>query len=290
MSEIVGRIVAPLVNTNEPQALVIEVAVAPGDVVAAGDLICVLETSKSTEDVEAEHAGHIGPLHIALNDMVDAGALICEVWDGPPPAEAAAAAGPGGAAPKLTRKAEAMVAQAGITDLSPLPTDRFITQRDIEELIARQAAATPVELDPSLLGRIGPRSIVVFGGGGLGRSVIELIRAADAHDVLAVVDDGLSPGDDVLGVPVAGGAGALAALAQAGVTQAAHAVGGIGRMSLRTQVADRIAAAGLECPPWSTPPPRCRRRRPWARARRCIRAPRCRPGPRSAATRSSTPA
>ncbi len=248
MSRIVGRVVAPLVNTNEPEALVIELAVAAGDVVAQGDLICVLETSKSAEDVEAEFAGHIGPLRIGLNDMVEAGALICEIWDGPPPAQEARAAGAGGAAPKLTRKAEAMIAQAGITDLSSLPTDRFVTQRDIEELIARQAAAAPVELDPDLVSRIGPRSIVVFGGGGLGRTIIELIRAGGDHDVLGVVDDGMRPGDDVLGVPVVGGAGALPALAQAGLRHVAHAVGGIGRMSLRATVADRIAAAGLDAP------------------------------------------
>lgn len=248
MSNVVGRVVAPLVNTNEPEALVIEVAVSPGDVVAEGDLICVLETSKSAEDVLSEFAGHVGPLRVAVNDMVEAGALICEIWDGPPPAgtEAASAGGP---APKLTRKAAALIEQAGITDLSSLPTDRFVTERDVRDLIARRAAAAPVELDPALVERIGARSIVVYGGGGLGRSVIELIRGAGDFDVLAVVDDRLSPGDDVLGVPVVGGAGALTALAAAGLQRAAHAVGGIGRMSVRAQVADRIAAAGLALPP-----------------------------------------
>ncbi|MFP5451051.1 MAG: biotin/lipoyl-containing protein [Thermoleophilia bacterium] len=246
-STVVAGVVAPLVNNNEPQAQVIELLVANGDVVAEGDLLCVLETSKTTADVEAPAAGHVGRLRLREGDMVDAGAPICDIFDGPPPEEAAAAAADG-AAPRLTRKAEAMAREAGISDLSSLPTDRFITQRDIEELIARRAAAAPVELAPGLVASIGPRSIVVFGGGGLGRCVIEMIRAAGAGDVLGVIDDGLAPGDDVLGAPVLGGQAMLAALAGAGLTRAAHAVGGIGRMSSRVRVAGLIEAAGLAMP------------------------------------------
>lgn len=243
----VAEVVAPLVNNNEPQSQVIELLVADGAVVQAGDLLCVLETSKTTADVEAPAAGHVGRLRVAEGDMVDAGAPICEIFDGPPPAEAPAGEGDG-SAPRLTRKAEAALREAGITDLAGLPTDRFVTQRDVEELIARRAADAPVALDAAVLDAIGPRSLVVFGGGGLGRCVIEIVRASGVADLLGVVDDGLAPGDDVLGVPVLGGRGALAALSQAGLRQAAHAVGGIGRMAARERVARAIAEAGLSMP------------------------------------------
>lgn len=247
-SRVVAQVVAPLVNTNEPQSQVIEITVAAGAQVSEGDLICVLETSKSTADVEAEVAGHVGPLRVRVDDMVDAGAVICEIFDGPPPEAAAAGAAADGAAPRLTRKAEAMVREAGLTDLSSLPTDRFITQADIEELVARQAATSPVELAPEVVAAISPRSLIVFGGGGLGRCVIELVRASDAFELLGVVDDGLAPGDLVLGLPVLGGRTALAALAGAGVLHAAHAVGGVGRMSLRADVARAITDHGLALP------------------------------------------
>ena len=247
-SRVIAQVVAPLVNTNEPQSQVIEITVAAGDRVAEGDLICVLETSKSTADVEAEVAGHVGPLRVRLDDMVDAGAVICEIFDGPPPEAPTAGTGGDGAAPRLTRKAEAMVREAGITDLSSLPTDRFITQADIEELIARQATTGPVELAPEVVAAITPRSLIVFGGGGLGRCVIEMVRAAGDFTVLGVVDDGRTPGDQVLDVPVLGGRAALGALAGAGLRHAAHAVGGVGRMSLRADVATAITDQGLEMP------------------------------------------
>lgn len=244
---VVAEVVAPLVNNNEPEAQVIELLVAHGDAVAAGDLLCVLETSKSTEDVEAPAAGHVGRLRVRAGDMVGQGHPICTLFDGPPPAEEDGA-GPAGGELKLTRKAEALIREAGLTDLSSLPTDRFITQADVEALVARAAAAAPVVLDPGLVGRITPTALVVFGGGGLGRAVIELIRAEGRYEVLGVVDDGLTPGSEVLGAPVIGGAGALGALAAAGLQHVAHAVGGIGRVDVRAKVAATIAAAGLGMP------------------------------------------
>ncbi|MEQ9092978.1 MAG: lipoyl domain-containing protein, partial [Miltoncostaeaceae bacterium] len=229
---VVAEVLAPLVNNNEPEAQVIDLAVTHGDAVAAGDLLCVLETSKSTEDVEAPAAGHVGRLRVRAGDMVGQGHPICTLFDGPPPADDEAV-GPDGGELKLTRKAEALIREAGLTDLSSLPTDRFVTQADVEALLARTAAAAPVTLDPALVARITPTALVVFGGGGLGRAVIELVRAHARHEVLGVVDDNLEPGSEVLGAPVIGGTGALGALAAAGLRNVAHAVGGIGRVDVR---------------------------------------------------------
>jgi sugar O-acyltransferase (sialic acid O-acetyltransferase NeuD family) len=243
----IAEVLAPLVNNNEPEAQVIELLVAEGARVSAGDVLCVLETSKTAADVEAPVTGHVGRLRVSEGDMVAAGTPICEIFDGPPPEDAGPAA-PDGDAPRLTRKARALLDEAGVTDLSSLPRDRFVTAADVEALIAQRGHGEAVELDPALLAAIGPRSIAVFGGGGLGRCVIELIRASGAGDPVAVIDDGLAPGGDVLGVPLVGGASALPGLAQAGLARVAHAVGGVGRMAARAAVARTIAGSGLEMP------------------------------------------
>ncbi|HEU4895720.1 MAG TPA: biotin/lipoyl-containing protein, partial [Acidimicrobiia bacterium] len=47
----------PLVNPNEPEAMVVDVAVPEGARVEEGGLLCALETSKSVEDVYAEVSG-----------------------------------------------------------------------------------------------------------------------------------------------------------------------------------------------------------------------------------------
>jgi sugar O-acyltransferase (sialic acid O-acetyltransferase NeuD family) len=244
--QVVGRILAPLVNTNEPEAEVIELNVTAFSPVAKGDVVCLLETSKATMEVECEHDGWIGELHVALHDRITAGDLICEVFDGPPPRPEPGAVSDGagtGARPRLTRKAEAMARQAGI-DLATLPTDRFVTERDIQALIAPPPPA--VELDDALLARIRPNSVVIYGGGGLARDLIDSMRTRHELEALCVVDDGLEPGQQVLGVPVVGGRGALPALAAAGVRLAVNAVGAIGRIQVRIDIFEMLDAAGLQ--------------------------------------------
>jgi sugar O-acyltransferase (sialic acid O-acetyltransferase NeuD family) len=249
-ARLVGRIVAPLVNTNEPEAEVIELNVLPSAPVARGDVVCVLETSKATMAVESEHDGWVGEVHVALHDRITAGDPICEVFDAVPPPSASPARAPAadsagaGARPRLTRKAEAMARAAGI-DLSTLPTDRFVTERDILALVG-PARPAPAGLDETLLARIRPNSVVIFGGGGLARDLIDSMRTRHELEALCVVDDRLEPGQDVLGVPVVGGRDRLEALVEAGVRLAVNAVGGIGAIQVRIDIFEALERAGLQ--------------------------------------------
>jgi sugar O-acyltransferase (sialic acid O-acetyltransferase NeuD family) len=248
-AQLVGRIVAPLVNTNEPEAEVIELNLRPFSRIARGEVVCVLETSKATMEVESEHDGWVGEVRIALHDRVTAGDLICEVFDAEPapaPAEAAAPAADGGQAarPRLTRKAEAMARAAGV-DLSALPTDRFITERDILALVGEPQPA-PAGLGEAVLSRIRPNSVVIFGGGGLARDLIDSMRTRRELEALCVVDDRLEPGQEVLGVPVVGGRDRLDALVEAGVRLAVCAVGGIGAIQVRIDIFEALERAGLQ--------------------------------------------
>ncbi len=93
-----------------------------------------------------------------------------------------------------------------------------------------------------------PRALVVYGGGGHGKAVIDLVRATGTYEVVAVVDDGLPAGTQVLGVPVVGGAEALRDLAAQGVRLAANAVGGIHDLRVRVAIFDRLQEAGFACP------------------------------------------
>ncbi|MGI9119616.1 MAG: acetyltransferase, partial [Acidimicrobiales bacterium] len=92
--------------------------------------------------------------------------------------------------------------------------------------------------------------IVVFGGGGHGKTLLDLLGALGTYRVAGVVDDGLTPAHTVVGVPVIGGAGVLAELASRGVTLAVNAVGGItaAGMARRVAVFEQLLAAGLACP------------------------------------------
>jgi sugar O-acyltransferase (sialic acid O-acetyltransferase NeuD family) len=240
---VLGRIEAPLVNTNEPDAQVIELSLEGFSQIASGDHVCTLETSKATVEVESDLAGYVGPLTITLGDIITAGDLICEVFDAMPDQTqtAGASVAAGAAGVKMTKKAEALATELGV-DPAGLPTGRFVTEKDVR---AAAVAAAPVELADELVAQIHDTALVVFGGGGLGKTIIDLARDTDGYEVIGIVDDGLEVGTEVLGVPVLGGQRYLAPLAEAGLEYAANAVGAIGRIATRTRVSDLIADAGL---------------------------------------------
>jgi sugar O-acyltransferase (sialic acid O-acetyltransferase NeuD family) len=252
-AEPVGRVVAPLVSPNEPEAQVVEVAVRPYAKVSRGDPVCVLETSKASVEVECEHDGYTGPVELRVGDRVTAGQVLCEVYASPPERrdpEGEGAGRPAGL--RLTRNAERLAREAGL-DLSLLPTGRFVTERDVEAAIAAsRAPAERAELDEALAAAIGERSLVVFGAGGHAKSLIDLVRSAGELEPLCVVDDDPGAPADVLGVPVVPG-GLLARLREHGARHAANAVGAIGRMPARVAVGRRLEEAGFELPPLVDP-------------------------------------
>jgi len=58
------------------QAHIVQWQVQPGDTVAAGDLLLVLEAMKMEHEVRAHHAGRIGTLYFANGEMVTEGDLL----------------------------------------------------------------------------------------------------------------------------------------------------------------------------------------------------------------------
>ncbi len=92
------------------------------------------------------------------------------------------------------------------------------------------------------------KRIIVFGGGGHGKAVIDLIRVLPGYQVVGVVDDGLAPGSEVMGVRVLGDSQQLKVIYQQGVHLAANAVGGIGNIQTRLEVFRRLKEVGFECP------------------------------------------
>ena len=59
-----------------------QVRVAPGDVVAAGDVLVVLEAMKTEHALRAPEAGTVAAVRVAPGDAVDAGALLVRIEAG----------------------------------------------------------------------------------------------------------------------------------------------------------------------------------------------------------------
>ncbi|MFD0889326.1 biotin/lipoyl-containing protein, partial [Streptosporangium algeriense] len=63
------------------QGTIVKVAVADGDVVAAGDVVVVLEAMKMEQPLTAHRAGVVAGLNATVGQTVTAGAAICDIRD-----------------------------------------------------------------------------------------------------------------------------------------------------------------------------------------------------------------
>lgn len=92
------------------------------------------------------------------------------------------------------------------------------------------------------------RALVIYGGGGHGQTLIDLVLALGTFDIVGIVDDGLPAGSSVMDIEVLGGSDVLASLGAKGIRQAVNAVGGIGEIATRVKIFRTILEAGFHCP------------------------------------------
>jgi acetyltransferase EpsM len=91
-------------------------------------------------------------------------------------------------------------------------------------------------------------ALILFGGGGHGKTLIDLVRTLGVYHIAGIIDDNLPAGSSVLNVPVLGGASVLPEVYARGVRMAINAVGGIGNVGIRLKVFDILARGGFICP------------------------------------------
>jgi acetyltransferase EpsM len=246
----------PLLNPNEPDARIVELAIEEGQFVKQGDLLCTLETTKSTAEILAEVDGYVVSLNFSAGDFAHAGSQLCFLAHSPdwrpeedhiqqvPDTDERQVLHEEPELPSGLRisKPALNLAQLNQIDLSILPVGPLVTESMVRDLVANSDMfeAKESEFDAA--------AIVVYGGGGHGKSVIDLIRALGTYRIHGVIDDGLGADQSVMGVPVLGGREVLAELHNEGIQQVVNAVGGIGDISSRIRIFQLLAEQGFVCP------------------------------------------
>jgi len=246
----------PLLNPNETEAKIVHLAVIEGQHVSKNSVLCILETTKSTAEVVAEIDGYVISLQFAEDELAQAGSLLCYLakskdWQ------------PETSDPRIDEHPEATEESYGDTsipeglriskpalemaidselDLSQLPIGPMVTTKMVETLI-NKPAISPLPAEEIDIGKL-----VVYGGGGHGKSVIDALRSNSKFEIFGVIDDGLEKGDLVLDVRVLGGGEILPRLYKQGIGQAVNAVGGIGDIKNRINVFRLIRENGFTCP------------------------------------------
>jgi sugar O-acyltransferase (sialic acid O-acetyltransferase NeuD family) len=209
----------PLLNPNEPEAQLADLQVANGQKVSKGDLLCTLETTKATFELAAKQAGYVVGLRANVGDMLRAGERLCWLADDKdwkvPDEPKQSSAKPEQKLPKglrISDPALALARKAGI-GLSKLPKGPLVTASVVRQYLKSEPSPgfkVPDETFDS-------RALIIYGGGGHGKSLIDLIRALGNYDLK-------------------------------GVRLAANAVGGIGDIMSRVRVFERILEVGFDCP------------------------------------------
>jgi sugar O-acyltransferase (sialic acid O-acetyltransferase NeuD family) len=244
-----ARVLVPLVNPNEPEARVVDVLVQDGAAIEAEDAICVLETTKATVEVNAPESGYVRALSVAPGDIVSAETLVCVITstaDEPVELASASKEQEEGATPvglRITKPALALARELGL-DLTALPIGPLVTEAFVSGLAGQQPAEAqePVSLPKTLAG------ILIYGGGGHAKAIIDLLRRAGGYRIAGIVDDKLQRDATVAGVPVLGARQALPELAERGIRLAVNAVGALADFASRVEIFEMLSGHGFAFP------------------------------------------
>lgn len=95
-----------------------------------------------------------------------------------------------------------------------------------------------------------PEPIVIWGGGGHGHVVIDLLRTSGEWDIRGIVDNLNPPGSRIMGIPVLGDADRLPALRRDGVR---HIVVAIGDCAARAGMLKQALDLGFQTPSLAHP-------------------------------------
>jgi sugar O-acyltransferase (sialic acid O-acetyltransferase NeuD family) len=240
----------PLLNTNEPEALLVSLEVNEGKKVTPDQVVAVIETTKSTGEIRAESGGYLVGLRFAEGDTLHAGDVLAYIGDSPtaqdpslPPwapekkANLRANRSPHGL--RITTPARDLAEQHGL-DLGSLPQGPLITRGMVADRLAETKSPKPIPANE--------KRLIVYGAGGHGRSLVALVRELDRYEIVGFVDDGYAHGDQIFGLPILGGGGGLDALAKDGLRLAVNGVGGIRDLDSRLSVYQQLRRAGFHVP------------------------------------------
>jgi pyruvate/2-oxoglutarate dehydrogenase complex dihydrolipoamide acyltransferase (E2) component len=73
----------PLLNPNEPEALLASITVEEGAAIEAGQVVAEIETTKSTGEVQAETGGFLVGLRFKEGEALQAGDVLAYIGDSP---------------------------------------------------------------------------------------------------------------------------------------------------------------------------------------------------------------
>jgi len=246
-------IYAPLINVNDDFMTLIEWTRPAGAQIRRGEVVAMIETAKSTAEVEAAGEGYFTPL-VEPGSEIRVGQPIAALTESAgDPVEIPSADRPGDEAGEpgrsWTRKAEILAGRHGL-DVASLAIETADGERvgeaDVLRFLERRPAAEagPAGMIENRPGG-GIERVVIVGAGGAGAQVLDILTRVQGQRAVGLLDDDPAlAGRSIYGIPILGAVSDAARLLEEGVFDAA--VISIGtRTELRAEIFERLAAEGI---------------------------------------------
>lgn len=251
---ILAEILVPLLNANEPEARVAAIYHKDGEFVEKGKVLFTIETTKVVSEIESPSNGYlrvfvkedqtitVGEQMAVLSDIADEPVMIGSKSVNDDDLGRKISTKENSQAIRITKPARKLASSLGI-DLSILPTDKLITE-DIVKRFHNQKTLPLVDLGSS-----EKESIVIYGGGGHAKTIIDLLLTDNQYHIAGIIDDNPSMrSTKIFGYQVLGTRDILPSILEQGVKYAANCVGGILDLNIRVDIFTLLSDLGFLCP------------------------------------------
>ena len=243
---------APMINANEEEMTLVEWFRQAGEMVHQGETLCMLETTKSTQELQTEIGGYFFPL-VEAGQTVLVGQTIAALAESPdariePPAATPVKPAAASEARRWTKKAELLAHQHGLDIVGiadQLGPDVVVSEKDVLARTSQPAAWAPGPTTGESFANINPTErILILGGGNIAVLVLDILARIPNQRAVGILDDNPElQGRSILGCPVLGQIEDITRLWGEGFFDAATLA--IGVLPLRSNLFEKHTAAGI---------------------------------------------
>lgn len=204
------KIKMPRLGVNDEYVILAEWLVGDGSAVEKGTPIAVVETSKETREIEADTDGvlsHLVEEGVEVKVAEDVAVIDEKKIEVKKEQEQLSNY-------RITEKAKKIILEYGI-NIHLLPKDKLIKEKDVLQFVA----------SPYQIVTTKNNKILIYGGGSLGKLVIDILNVTPGIYAGGVIDENYPVKKDTLGVPFLGNDKDLQRLFDEGYRNIFNAVG-----------------------------------------------------------------
>jgi sugar O-acyltransferase (sialic acid O-acetyltransferase NeuD family) len=234
------EIIVPREGVNDDTVFV-SWRVENGDLVTAGQVLAVIETTKVAFEITAEVPGYITLYAENCTDAAVGDVIAVITQDRSVPSSVLKVADVKKSVADqqvITKKAQALAERHGI-DVSRMTIQGIIREKDILALVGSSNASSVPARENALL---------IYGGGGLARIIIDIVRQAGIFSIKGIIDAKYPLMEAVMDVPVIGNDASLDTFLDDGIVSIVNAMGVLSIAAGRQAFFENLCKKGFMFP------------------------------------------